>query len=74
MLISFAREAESTDLDVDPNADRLNTRLSRSAQVIPDKVGQALAAWRSEGKRTSVLVIRFTPLPRWAGVICPRQR
>jgi len=34
--------AAGADLDIDPNADRLNTRLSRWAQVI--------AAWRSAGQ------------------------
>ena len=37
----------------------LNTRLSRWAQDI--------ATRRSAGERTSVLAIRFTPLPRLAG-------
>ena len=44
----------------------LNTRLSRWAQDI--------AMCRSAGERTSVLAIRFTPLPRLAGVTIPRQR
>ena len=33
-----------------------------------------MAAWRSAGGRISVLAIRFTPLPRLAGVTSPRQR
>ena len=44
----------------------LNTRSSRWAQDI--------ATCRSAGGRTSVLAIRFTPLPRLAGVTIPRQR
>ena len=44
----------------------LNTRLSRWAQDI--------ATCRSAGERTSVLAIRFTPLPRLAGVTSPRHR
>ena len=44
----------------------LNTRLSPWAQDI--------ATCRSAGDRTSVLAIRFTPLPRLAGVTSPRQR
>jgi hypothetical protein len=44
----------------------LKTRLSRWAQDI--------ATCRSAGERTSVLAIRFAPLPRLAGVTNPRQR
>ena len=44
----------------------LNTRLSRWAQDI--------ATCRSAGERTSVLAIRFAPLPRLAGVTRPRRR
>lgn len=52
----------------------LKTRLSRWAQDIPDKAGQALAMCRSAGERASVWAIRFTPLPRLAGVTTPLQR
>ena len=52
----------------------LNTRSRRWAQVIPDKAGQALAAWRSAGARTSALEVHLMPLPRLAGVTSPRQR
>jgi hypothetical protein len=44
----------------------LKTRFRRCAQDI--------ATCRSAGERTSVLAIRFTPLPRLAGVTSPRHR
>ncbi len=52
----------------------LNTRFNRCAHVIPDKAGQALAAWRSMGVRSTGEsdVWGFRPLPRWAGVISAR--
>jgi len=49
----------------------LNTRFRRWAQVMPDKAGQALAAWRSAGVRTSALEIDLMPFPRLAGVTSP---
>jgi len=52
----------------------LKTRLSRCAQVMPDKAGQALAACRSAAERTSALEIGLTPFPRLAGVTSPRHR
>jgi len=52
----------------------LNTRLSRWAQVIPDKAGQALAAWHSAGVLTSAFAHFLSTLPRLAGVTSPRQR
>ena len=58
--------AATANLDVDADGRAINTRLSRRAQDI--------AMCRSAGERTSVLAIRFTPLPRLAGVTIPRQR
>jgi len=52
----------------------LNTRFRRWAQVIPDKAGQALAAWHSAGVLTSAFAHVLSALPRFAGVTIPRQR
>ena len=42
--------------------------------LLPRAWAQDIATCRSAGERTSVLAIRFTPLPRLAGVTIPRQR
>ena len=58
--------AAITNFNIDADGRPIDTRLSRWAQDI--------ATCRSAGERTSVLAIRFTPLPRLAGVTSPRHR
>ena len=53
--------AAATDLDRAAFGSILKTRFSRWAQVIPDKAGQALAAWCSADERTSALEMDFMP-------------
>jgi len=52
----------------------LKTRFRRCAQAIPEKEGQALAALRSAGARTSALEMDLTTFPSLAGVTSPRHR